>query len=144
MSKKLENLEKLYGFKRGDGYSKYGTTMEEREEMFNLVKNAGYKVKGEFEPNSNYVFRSKQMIFAPTNVGYHYFKRKYNVISPYFFKLKFTPVVDEEETSDLENKKVIFKSIQDNSGSNTSTNLDKQYENWFADSLIKGSYNYEK
>lgn len=148
MSKKLEILEKLYGFKRGDGYSKYSHTLEEREQMFNMVKNAGYKVKGDFEPNSNYIFRTKQMIFAPTNVGRAYFKRKYNAIPFSEFISKFSPTAEENDTENPgnEDKKLVFRSIKDNSNTYNSvdTNLDKQYENWFADSLIKGSYNYEK
>lgn len=141
MSKKLEHLEKLYGFKRGDGYSIYDHTVEEREEMFNLVKNAGYKVKGDFEPNSNYVFRTKQMIFAPTNVGRVYFKRKYNAIpfSEFTSKFYLTPKENDTKNLDNEDKKLIFRSIKDNSNTYNSvdTNLDIQYASWFTNRLTK-------
>jgi hypothetical protein len=137
--KKIELLYNKYGFQRRDALFSLRTTVEEREEIYNAIVDAGYKVDGPFEPMSNYAFRTAKLIFAKTNVGVSYFKQKYNILSYNEFMVKLKPedYVPVRSLEDAEKSKVFFGECNDNSNSykDSNTSLDLQIANYLSTTL---------
>jgi hypothetical protein len=135
--KKIELLYNKYGFQRRDALFSLRTTVEEREEIYNAIVDAGYKVDGPFEPMSNYAFRTAKLIFAKTNVGISYFKQQYNILSYNEFMMKLKPEDYEPVpfVEDTEKSKAFFADYNDNSYEESNTSLDLQIANYLSKKL---------